>query len=63
MNKYTYLHVVQGYYLGSGWEDLTQSEDYREAKIDIKAYRENAPETAYRLIKRRELSETNKVTV
>lgn len=57
MNKYTYLHVIQGYYPGSGWEDLTQSEDYKEMREDLKAYRDNAPETTYRLIKRRELNQ------
>ncbi len=53
MNKYLYLHVVQGHY-GFGWEDVTQSEDYREARNDLKAYRENEPQYAHRLIQRRE---------
>lgn len=44
-------YVVQGYY-SQGWEDLTASTDYREARADLKAYRENAPEPV-RLIKRR----------
>lgn len=51
--KYEYLHVVQGHY-SHGWEDLTQSEDRGEAWADVRAYRENAPETVYRLIERRE---------
>lgn len=56
-NKYEYLHVVQGNY-GHGWEDLTASEDYREARADALAYREN--DTApVRLIKRRVLKATN----
>lgn len=54
-NKYLYLNVVQGLY-GTTWEDLTASESYRECKADIKAYRKNAPETKYRIIKRRELN-------
>lgn len=44
-------YVIQGDY-GQGWEDLTAATTYREAKADIKAYRENAP-GAYRLITRR----------
>lgn len=44
-------YVVQGYY-GQGWEDLTSASVLREAKADIKAYRENAPGN-YRLITRR----------
>lgn len=51
--KYAYLHVVQGNY-GQGWEDLTQSESYREAVSDYRAYRSNEP-YPHRLIKRREL--------
>lgn len=44
------LYVVQGLY--QGWEDLTASNDYKEARADLKAYRENA-DTTYRLISRR----------
>ena len=45
------LHVVQGNY-GHGWEDLTASTDYADARRDLRAYREN--DTApTRLIKRR----------
>lgn len=54
-NKFTYLHVVQGNY-GFGWEDCCASENVRESRDDLKAYRENAPEYPYRLIKRRELN-------
>lgn len=45
------LHVVQGNY-GHGWEDLTASAEYKEARADLKAYRENDPAPT-RLIKRR----------
>lgn len=45
-------HIVQGNY-GQGWEDVTASLDYREARNDLKAYRKNCPEYAHRLIKRR----------
>ena len=54
-NKYTYLWVVQGYYNNYGWEDLTCGSEI-EAKTDINKYRENAPESRYRLIQRRELN-------
>lgn len=53
-NKYVYLYVVQGSY-GFGWEDLTQSESRKEARANLKDYRQNQP-GAYRLIFRRELN-------
>jgi hypothetical protein len=53
MSKYQYLWIIQGYY--QGWEDLSAYELWREAKIDLKAYRENQP-GIYRLIQRRELN-------
>ena len=34
------LHVVQGNY-GHGWEDLTASADYAEARANLRDYREN----------------------
>ena len=56
-NKYCYLHVVQGDYgYRQGWEDIAASENYREARADLSAYRVNAPEYAYRMIERRELN-------
>ena len=55
-NKFEYLHVVQGHY-GHGWEDLTASEDYREARADARAYREN-DSAPIRMIKRRVLKAT-----
>lgn len=45
-------HVVQCHY-GNGWEDVTASTDYKEAKRDLKSYRDNTPEYPSRLIKRR----------
>ena len=45
------LHIVQGNY-GHGWEDLTASADYAEARRDLKSYRENDPAPT-RLINRR----------
>lgn len=44
-------YVVQGCY-GHGWEDLCSSNSRKEAREDLKSYRENAP-GAYRLIVRR----------
>ncbi len=44
-------YVVQGHY-GQGWEDLCAATTRKEARDDIKAYRENQP-GAYRLIVRR----------
>jgi len=55
-NKYNYFCVVQGNYgYGHGWEDLTASEDKKEARGFLKDYRTNAPEYSYRMIQRREL--------
>ena len=54
-NKYCYLFVLQGNY-GQGFEDLTASENYKEVKTDLKAYRENEGGN-YRIIKRRELKQ------
>lgn len=53
MSKYEYIWVVQGFY--GRWEDLTCG-SWLEAKLDLKAYREN--ETGvFRLIQRRVLRE------
>lgn len=46
------LYVVQGNY-GQGWEDLTASTDYKEARANLRDYRQNDPAPT-RLIKRRE---------
>jgi len=59
MNKFVYLHVVQGYYGTYGWEDLTQSEVRKEARDNLREYRENEPGTPHRLIQRRELNTIN----
>ncbi len=53
-NKFIYLYVIQGNYGYYGWEDLTQSEDYREARANLKDYRDNEPGTSHRMIQRRE---------
>lgn len=52
--KYIKMFVVQGNYgYGHGWEDLTASENYKEARADLKAYRENDGYGSHRLITRR----------
>ena len=56
-NKWCYLWIVQGHYGQYGWEDLTASESHSEARADLRAYRENVPGLAYRMIQRRELNE------
>lgn len=40
-NKYVYLFVLQVNYGYYGWEDLTASENRREVRNDLKAYKEN----------------------
>lgn len=56
-NKYVYLHVIQGDYgYGHGWEDVDQSESYREARTNFRLYRENEPQYSHRMIQRRELN-------
>lgn len=51
--KYLYnVWTVQGWYSSYGWEDISAG-TFREAREDIKAYRQNEP-GAYRLINRRE---------
>jgi hypothetical protein len=56
-NKYLYLYVVQGNYSsGYGWEDLTESESRKEARQDLKDYRQNEVQYPHRMIKRRELN-------
>ena len=55
VNKYLYLYVVQGYYSSTyGWEDCCQSEDYKEAVADLRAYRIEERGVPHRLIQRRE---------
>ncbi len=52
-NKYEYLWIIQGYY--ARWEDLSAYDIYKEAKADLRAYRENE-KGVFRIIKRRELN-------
>jgi len=46
------LWIVQGNY-GQGWEDVTSSESYKEARQDLKDYIENDKFFSYRLILKR----------
>ena len=54
-NKYIYLFVIQGDY-GQGWEDVDQSENYKEARENYRLYKSEEPVYAHRMIKRRELN-------
>jgi hypothetical protein len=49
------MYVIQGNYSGV-WEDETQSTDYKEAKEDLKSYRQNSQYPS-RLIRRRVLKD------
>lgn len=53
-NKFLYLHILQGNY-GYGWEDLTAEDTYKEAREQLKCYRENEGGN-YRIIQRREIN-------
>lgn len=53
-NKYLYLYVVQGHY-GFGWEDVAAG-TRAEARTNLREYRENDPDHAYRMVHRRELN-------
>ena len=46
-------YVIASNY-GYGWEDTSAADNRREALADLKAYRENQPQYAHKLIKRRE---------
>ncbi len=54
-NKYLYLYVVQGNYGGMhGWEDLDESDTYREALYNLHEYRISSGPAPHRIIQRRE---------
>lgn len=57
--KFNHLFVIQGAY-GQGWEDVS-AYDYpkerKEARSDLRAYRENEPQYRHRMIRRRERNE------
>lgn len=43
---------IQGRY-ARGWEMVTTEETWKDAKAQLKCYRENEPGTAFRSVKRR----------
>ena len=45
-------YTIQGNY-GHGWEDVTTEDNYRDARMNLKLYRENEPQYSHRLIKHR----------
>lgn len=53
LQKTVLTFIVQGWY-GSGWEDVTAEETYTEGRARLKDYRDNDPQHAHRLIRRRE---------
>ena len=58
VSKTELIYVTQMYTPSYGWEDVTASTTRKEAREDIKAYRENQ-RGAFRLIRRRVKKETN----
>ncbi len=61
MNKYEYLHIVQGHYgFLYGWEDVFCSDIRKEAKDALKSHRENES-YAFRIIERRVLNNQGEV--
>ena len=49
------IFVVQGNYgYGHGWEDVTAADTYKEARQNLREYRDNERGVPFRLIRRRE---------
>jgi hypothetical protein len=59
VNKYSYVYVVQGWY-GCGWEDLCESESYKESRAWLHDYARNETLYHHRLIQRRILNSEEK---
>lgn len=56
-NKFKYLWIVQGHYgCSCGWEDVTASDNLKEAIQDLKDHRDNQS-YPFRLIQRRILTQ------
>lgn len=49
------MYVVQGNY-GSGWEDLTASDDRKETLLDLYTYDSNEPQYPHRIVTRKDNS-------
>lgn len=45
-------YAIQGNY-GQGFEDVITEDNYKEARLRLKEYRENEPQYCHRLVKRR----------
>ena len=45
--------IQSNYGYGHGWEDLACYDSFREAREELKLYRENEPQYPHRLITRR----------
>jgi len=45
--------IWANYGYGDGYEEIDCSDNLKDAKINIKLYRENQPQYAYKIIKRR----------
>jgi len=56
MNKFNYVHVVQGNY-GQGWEDLSECNNFIGAAYDLREYKQAHPNYPHRRIERRVLNE------
>jgi len=57
MNKFSYIHVVQGNYGCYGWEDLAESDTRKEARYNLREYRISSGPAPHRIIQRRVLNE------
>jgi hypothetical protein len=52
-NKYLYFFVVQGNY-GGYWEDVAETDTWKEASYNLNEYRISSGPAPHRIIKRRE---------
>ena len=52
-NKYLYFFVVQGNY-GDYWEDVAETDTWKEALYNLNEYRISSGPAPHRIIKRRE---------
>ena len=57
MNKFNYIHVVQGNYGYCGWEDVAESDTRKEALYNLSELRRASGGAPHRIIQRRELNE------
>ena len=57
MNKFSYIHVVQGNYGHFGWEDVAESDTRKEACYNLREFRISSGPAPHRIIQRRVLNE------